>query len=190
MEKIREVIVVEGLHDRDRVQKAVDADVIVTGGSHIKRQVFDDLARVAKTRGIIILTDPDHAGERIRRELAMRFPHAKHAYLPRREAINKDDVGVENATREAIHLALALVRTPMEQSNPEILWEDLVRAGLVGKQNSAAQRERMGEALRIGYANAKTFFKRCQALGVTREEWDRARARIAESNAAKEEFTR
>ncbi|KUO96593.1 ribonuclease M5 [Ferroacidibacillus organovorans] len=188
MDKIREVIVVEGLHDCDRVQKAVAADVIVTGGAHIKRQVFDDLARVEKTRGIIILTDPDHEGERIRRTLSARFPNAKHAYLPRKDALKKDDVGVENATREAIQSALAGVRTPLLHSEPEIKWDDLVRAGLVGQRDSAARREQMGVALRIGYANAKTFFKRCQALGVTREEWDRARASMAEADVAKEEF--
>ena len=52
------------------------------------------MIRVAyEKRGIIILTDPDTAGERIRRVLTKKFPNAQHAFVPRDEAFANDDIG-------------------------------------------------------------------------------------------------
>ncbi len=61
-ELIREVIIVEGRDDIDAVQKAVSADIIATHGYGISASTLDRIRRAYETRGIIILTDPDHAG--------------------------------------------------------------------------------------------------------------------------------
>ena len=68
-ELIREVIIVEGRDDIDAVQKAVSADIIATHGYGISASTLDRIRRAYETRGIIILTDPDHAGGRIRKRL-------------------------------------------------------------------------------------------------------------------------
>ncbi len=172
--QIQEVIVVEGEHDRDRVQKAVQADVIVTGGAHIRQDVYQRLERAAKARGLIIFTDPDYAGEQIRRHLTKRFPDSKHAYLPRRAAHKNGDIGVENAALAEIERALSQVRSVVENVQPEFTERDLAEYGLIGIRDAAVRRERLGEALRIGYANAKTFLKRLNALRVSRAEFQQA----------------
>ncbi len=171
---IREVIVVEGTHDRDRVLHAVQADVIVTGGSRIEKQVFDQISRVAHTRGIIILTDPDYAGEQIRRRIVARFKTAKHAYIPRYEAIKDHDIGVENASVEAILHALEHVRTMWEPKEPAFSFADLLDAGLTIGAHAAVYRERVGAILGIGYGNAKAFLARLNALQVTPDEFSAA----------------
>lgn len=168
---IREVIVVEGTHDRDRVLRAVHADVIVTGGSRIEKQVFDQISRVAQTRGIIILTDPDYAGEQIRRRIVARFKVAKHAYIPRKEAMKDHDIGVENASVGAVLHALEHVRTMWEPKEPTFTFDDLFDVGLTAGTHAAVYRERVGAILGIGYGNAKAFLARLNALQVTPDEF-------------------
>lgn len=175
--RIREIIVVEGVHDRDRVLAAVDADVVVTGGARIGRAIFDLLGRVAATRGIIVLTDPDHAGEQIRRRVADRFPTCRHAYISRSEARSGRDIGVENAAPAAIVAALSAQWTPSDCPKDEFTKEDMVAAQLEGTPAAAARRSCVGAALHIGYANAKTFLKRLNAFGVTRDQFSDAVSR-------------
>lgn len=78
---IKEVIVVEGRDDIDAVQKAVNADIIATHGYGISQDTLARIENAYKTRGIIILTDPDHAGQKIRQRLTRLFPDALQAYI-------------------------------------------------------------------------------------------------------------
>ncbi|MCY0902554.1 MAG: ribonuclease M5 [Firmicutes bacterium] len=177
--EIGEVIVVEGQSDRQQVLKAVRADVLVTGGSRIRKEVYARLQRVAKARGIIILTDPDFAGGQIRRQLTDRFPEALHAYIPREQATSEGDVGVENTRPELIASALLHVRKPGSDRLPaRFSWDDMTACGLAGAPGAATRREQLGAALGIGYGNAKAFLNRLNALNVTREEWEAAIAKL------------
>lgn len=173
--KIREMIVVEGKEDTAAVRRAVDADTIETGGSAIGEHVLRRIELAQERRGVIIFTDPDSPGERIRKIVAERVPGAKHAFLTRDEARGKDGLGVEHATSEAIRRALEAVRSPEASDEGEadggIEWSDLLDAGLIVHADASRRRERMGELLGIGYANGKTFFKRCTAFRITRAEF-------------------
>ena len=65
---IKEIIVVEGRDDISAVKAAVDAEIIQVNGFAVRKQGTIEKIRVAdQNRGIIILTDPDHAGEEIRK---------------------------------------------------------------------------------------------------------------------------
>jgi hypothetical protein len=66
MKRIQEVIVVEGRHDTEKLRKYFDCDTIETGGSSLGRDVLERIAQANKTSGVIIFTDPDSAGNRIR----------------------------------------------------------------------------------------------------------------------------
>lgn len=179
--EIREIVVVEGIHDKERVQSAVAADVVVTGGSHIRPEVFGMLARAAGTRGVIVLTDPDFAGEQIRRRISEAFPACRHAFLSRAEAEAGRDVGVENASPDAIRAAFSAVRDRCFSPRPAagVVWGDMLAGGLAGTAEAARRRECVGRELRIGYGNAKTFFKRLNALNVSRQEFEAALRRCA-----------
>ena len=98
---LKEVLIVEGKSDVTAVKRAVEADCITTGGFHFSRRTLNDIAAAYHKRGIIILTDPDSAGENIRNFLSRKFPEAKHAYIPRDEATANDDIGVEQASPES-----------------------------------------------------------------------------------------
>ena len=86
MMRISEAIVVEGRYDRARLQAVTEAVIVETDGFGIfrDREKLALLRRLAKTRGLIVLTDSDAAGFLIRDRLAGAIPPSqlKHAYIP------------------------------------------------------------------------------------------------------------
>jgi len=65
--RLSQIVVVEGRDDQSAVLAAVDCELIVTHGFGIRAETWKRIERAAKGPGIIIFTDPDHAGEEIRR---------------------------------------------------------------------------------------------------------------------------
>jgi ribonuclease M5 len=173
--RVREIIVVEGLHDKQAVERVVNGDIWVIGGDRIAESFLRELERASKSRGVVVLTDPDGPGERIRQRIARRIPNCKHAFIAKKDAACAGGVGVEHAADEAIREALDSARIQFEPDpEPEFRMEDLLKHGLAGQPNSSALRQRVGETLRIGTGNAKAFLHKLNALGVTRDEWEHA----------------
>ena len=168
---LKEVLIVEGKMDVVAINRAVEADCIITNGFHFTKKTLTNIAAAYKKRGIIILTDPDSAGERIRKFLSEKFPNAKHAYVPRIEATANDDIGIEQASPESIRAALAKVRTLEINPREEFTAAEMLKFGLAGGAESSKLRDKIGAALGIGYGNVKTFVKRLNSYGVTREEF-------------------
>lgn len=171
MEKpiIKEWIVVEGKDDVAAVKKAVHAHVIATSGLGIQEKTLALIEKGVEHPGIIVLTDPDFPGEKIRRIINERVPGCKHAYLPKAEGLKRGNVGVENASPEAIRSALdkvkvqGVVREQLDQM-------DLLLLGMLHGNGAKERRRAVGEALGIGYANAKQFVQRINSYGITRED--------------------
>ena len=191
MEKLRllETVVVEGRDDEAAVLRAVDAAVISTHGWGLPEGNVERIRAAYERTGIIILTDPDFAGENIRRRLSEQFPDAKHAYLARPEASKRQgervvDIGVENAAPEAIQAALLAARAQV-QTGPSaemVTQADLIALGLAGGSGSTQLREALGKELGIGSCNAKAFARRLAAFGIPREEFLAAWRRISQEN--------
>jgi ribonuclease M5 len=142
MMRVKEVIVVEGRSDERAVKRAVDAQVIITSGYGIRESTFLAIEEAAKRCGVIIFTDPDFMGERIRERLKLRVPAAKHAYLSRADATSEGDIGIENAKPEAILAALEKVRTWVETPVDTFTKSDLIRNGLEGGPGALDRRDR------------------------------------------------
>lgn len=175
---IKEVLVVEGKMDVVAIDKAVEADCIITEGFNLKPQALDSIAKAYQKRGIIIMTDPDSAGERIRRFLTKRFPEAKHAFIPKEDATANNDIGIEQASPEAIRTALAKVRTMDWEPTNNFTGADLLKAGISGSPAASEKRAKLGAVLGIGYANAKTFLQRLNHYGITPQEFQQAVAEL------------
>lgn len=186
MMRIKEVIVVEGRSDERAVKRAVDAQVIITSGYGIKETTFRAIEEAQRRCGIIIFTDPDFMGERIRERLRLRFPEARHAYLSRAEATREGDIGIENAGPESILAALEKVRTWVEQPVDLFTKSDMIRNGLEGGPGALKRRDQLGKYLGIGYGNSKQFLQRLNRFGVTREEFEQALSAIDLENGGPE----
>lgn len=190
--RIEEIIVVEGKDDTRRIQEVVDADTIETIGSAINEEILAQIEHAQETRGVIIFTDPDYSGEKIRKTIMEVVPDAKHAFLPRKSAVPKKrgtSLGVEHASDEAIIEALEKVVTPIlaEDEYQEIPRQTLLEYGLIAGANAKERRELLGDELRIGYTNSKQLTKRLKMFRITKEELDRAIRKVLSSSPTLEE---
>lgn len=177
---IKEIIVVEGKDDTVAIKRAVEAETIETGGSAINKDIIKRIRLAQQRRGVIVFTDPDHAGERIRKIIASEVPGCKHAFLSQEEASSKGDIGVENASAEAIRRALEQVKTDYRAAASVITMEDLIGAGLIVHPQAAARRLAIGKLLGIGYCNGKQFYNRCRMFQISREEFAAAYRKLEE----------
>lgn len=172
--KIQEVIVVEGKADTEVLRHAVEADTIETNGSALSEATLQAIQRAAKSRGIIVFTDPDFNGERLRKLITAVVPDAKHAFLTKDEAgrqIKHHSLGIEYASADDIRQALSKVYTASDvDMTSDITRSDLVRYGLMAGANAAQRREHVSERLGLGYVNGKQLLKRLNMFGVTNED--------------------
>ncbi len=177
MKKIKEVIVVEGKDDTKQIQRAVDADTFETNGSALSSSDIEQLKKLQKTRGLIIFTDPDFNGERLRKMISQAIPGVKHAFIRRDQGIPTEahgSLGVEHATQKTILNALDSLYTEVEAQEPIFDRRDMVDADLVSGPAARYRRERLGQLLGIGYGNGKQMLKRLNVFRITRDQFERA----------------
>lgn len=171
---IKEVIVVEGKDDIAAVKAAVDAEVISTHGFGYGKKLIKLLQNIEERRGIIIFTDPDYMGNKIRNDLSENLKNPKHAFLPQGKAKKKDNIGVENAKPQDIIKALKEAKATLETENNEFSQKDLLENSLINKKGSNEKRDRVADILNIGHGNGKQFLSRLNSFGITREEFEKA----------------
>ena len=175
---IKETIVVEGKEDIANVKRAVDCELIATNGLAFGDRLLEELRVINDRCGIIVLTDPDYAGKKIRARIARHIPTAKHAYIGRAAGIKKGDLGVENADPDIIIEALKRAKAETRQRSDEFVMADLVKAGLSIGKDSKKNRQKLGEALGIGYYNSKQLLSKLNSFGISKEEFERAVEKI------------
>ena len=187
--KIPEVIVVEGKDDTANLKRYYEVDTYETRGSAINQDDLERIATLQELRGVIVFTDPDYNGERIRKIIMREIPQAKHAFLNRGEAVPKSktkgrSLGVEHASFEDLEKALSgLVGSYYEDEYFfDITKTDLMRLGLLMESDSRKRREYLGEALRIGYCNGKQLIKRLELFGISLAEVEDAMAGYSDNN--------
>ena len=172
-EKISQVIVVEGRDDTVNLKRYFDVETYETRGSAINKQDLERIQRLHERHGVIVFTDPDYNGERIRRMIMTAIPTVQHAFLKRDEAVPKSktkgrSLGIEHASYEDLKTALEQVT---EQFKVESDFDsDLIRLGFLAGADSRKRREYLGESLRIGYSNGKQLLKRLELFGISLAE--------------------
>lgn len=155
MLKIKQAVIVEGKYDKIKLSGIIDAPIIQTDGFGIfKDKELQQLIRMlAEKRGILVLTDSDSAGFKIRSFIGSTVDPKtiKHAYIPdifgkekrKTEPSKEGKIGVEGVSQEVIMQALANAGVLYEDSaEPErpITKTDLYSAGLTGGENSSEKR--------------------------------------------------
>lgn len=172
--KIKEIIVVEGRDDTVKVHLAVDADTIETNGSAINQTTLNQIQHAQTKRGVIVFTDPDYPGQRIRNIINEHVPGCKHAFLTRADARAKNNkgIGIEHASIESIQQALMDVYELREYNETDISKEDLLRYGLIGGPGASYRRNRLSERLQIGHTNGKQLLKRLSMFQITKKNFE------------------
>lgn len=178
---IQEIIVVEGKDDTTAIKRAVNADTIETNGSAISAECLARIQHAQDVRGVIVFTDPDYPGRRIRAIIEEHVPGIKHAFLPKKKAIAKNgkSLGIEHAKPEDIRYALENVYTAQAGHAPcTITREDLLMARLIGHPSAKVRRDRLGEILNIGATNGKQLMKRLEMFQITEQQFGAAIAQL------------
>ncbi len=166
MIRIKEAIVVEGRYDKIRLSSLVDGLIVETGGFGIfrDREKMEYLRRLAREKGLIILTDSDGAGFLIRGKISSCIPPSqlKHAYIPdrlgkerRKPSPSKEGkLGVEgidlSTLRQSLIRAGATLEEPPRESlenRQQIDKADLYALGLSGRPDSAQRRKALQQRL-------------------------------------------
>ena len=154
---IREAIIVEGIYDKMKLEQLVDTVILPTNGFAIfqDKERMDVIRKLAEKRGIILLTDSDRAGFRIRSYIQSCLPkeQVRHAYIPEIAGREKRKItpgkegllGVEGVPDEVLLQALqnAGYRAAGKKSERLITKQDLYRDGFTGKQDSRLLRSRL-----------------------------------------------
>lgn len=161
MIKLRQTVIVEGRYDKARLAGLIDANILTTEGFLIFRdkEKLKLIQKLAAQDGIVILTDSDAAGFRIRSHIAGAVDAAQvtHVYIP--DLFGKErrkpkpgaegKLGVEGVSGEILRQAFekaGLCLPPTETDAlpvPLITRADLAEWGLAGGENSAAFRQRL-----------------------------------------------
>ena len=173
--KYPHVIVVEGKMDRDLLESFLDADIITTNGSEVSRETIEYVRALSKTRTVVVLTDPDAPGKRIRDILNSEVTGLFNAFIPKEKAIKKHKVGVAESDKTTIMDALNHLMLPETDSkSSNLTMNDLFELGLMGGDDSVFKRRTLENRLHIDQVNGKTLLKRLKALGLERKDLEEA----------------
>ncbi len=175
---IAEVIVVEGKDDTAKLKEIVGINTIETHGYGITEKKWQELEKAYKEIGIIIFTDPDHAGNQIRKKLKQRFPLAKEAFLSREKASSGVNIGIENAKIDDIIEALEKAKElwcdeeekKVKQETEKLSMEDMIEIKLIGDKNSRERRKYISDIFGFGYSNAKKTLEKINLYNIGKEK--------------------
>jgi ribonuclease M5 len=163
MISIQEVIVVEGKYDKIKLEQLFDTLILTTEGFRLykDKEKVALLRRLAEKRGLIILTDSDAAGFRIRGYINQCFGNlpVKHAYIPeipgkeRRKCKPGAEglLGVEGIEDQIIIDAVLsqTQRIPPREEHEQITKGDFFALGLSGGPDSAKKRRLIAKKMHL-----------------------------------------
>lgn len=165
MIKIKEAVIVEGKYDKIRLSGILDTVIIETDGFG----VFNDKEKqrlirfLAEKRGIVIMTDSDSAGFKIRSFIKgiTNAENIKNVYIPdvygkekrKTEMSSEGKIGVEGMeTRvllEALGKAGVLCSENEKPGGREITYTDFFEDGITGRENSGEMRKKLARRLNL-----------------------------------------
>jgi ribonuclease M5 len=168
MIKTREAVIVEGKYDKARLANIIDGVIIPVNGFHI----FDDkdtlnlIRYYAENEGIIILTDSDTAGFKIRNFIKncvknngenVKPPRIIHIYAPdifgkehRKKTPSKEGkLGIEGISDDILIklFSEAGIENKASVSDEKITKTDLYLYGFSGTENSVKKRRDLLKSL-------------------------------------------
>lgn len=161
MLKISQAVIVEGRYDKLKLSNFLDTLIIETNGFGIykDKEKLKFIRKLAKKRGIIILTDSDHSGFQIRNYIASGIPKEKikHIYIPdiygkekRKNNPSKEGkLGVEGMSEELLLRLFenAGVSSQKVTADDPVTKYDLFQMGFSGTPDAKENRKKLLQSL-------------------------------------------
>ncbi len=152
-QKIPDIVIVEGKYDKIKLESLFDGVFVATNGFGIFRDkdLLEGLKSMTRGRRVIVMTDSDRAGFKIRKYLhdTLKDAYVTDVYIPdiygrerRKDKPSAEGkLGVEGMPPEVLkNLVRTLTATPVRPVVDPITVSDLFDAGLYGKSDSASFR--------------------------------------------------
>ena len=151
MIKVKQAVIVEGKYDKIKLSTIIDAVIIETDGFKIFKDKEKQklIRKLAENNGILIITDSDSAGFKIRSFICgtVNTENISHAYIPdilgkekRKNMPSKEGkLGVEGVSSSIIIEALnqsGIVFEDTKEQIKRITINDFFEDGISGKKNS------------------------------------------------------
>ena len=189
MIRIRQAVIVEGKYDKIKLSSLLDTVIIPTDGFGIfkNKEKMNLIRRLAQTRGIVILTDSDAAGFKIRSYIGGSLPpeHVIHAYIPdiigkerRKSAPSQEGkLGVEGMPARILMECLERAGVTCEETaepGRRITKSDLYEDGLSGRPNSLMLRKKLLAQLQLPERLSANALVQVLNLFMTYEEYKQA----------------
>lgn len=166
MYKIKEAVIVEGVYDKIKLSSFLDGIIITTHGFAVysNEDYIKTIQKLSEETGIVILTDSDSAGFRIRNFIKQKVSpkNVKHAYVPdiegverRKDKASKEGLlGVEGMSPDVILKALKDAGCTIDNyetvnKTGNISKSDMYRLGLTGGSGARNLREIVSKKLGI-----------------------------------------
>lgn len=170
--KIEGIVVVEGKSDTRRLQQYFDVVTYETSGLGLNEQMLEELQQLAKEHQLIILTDPDMPGERIRRMISEKIPNCQHAIVSKNQAKSPKNgrLGIEYSEKKALEEAFSLLHIPVKDNRIRYTNEDMLTYGFIGRNDSKKRRDFIATRKRLGRVNGKQFLKRLNLFNIEKAD--------------------
>ncbi|MFA5480835.1 MAG: ribonuclease M5 [Bacilli bacterium] len=171
---IKDIIVVEGKSDVAFLSSFIEADFVTTNGSDIPQKTIEYLQEQSKKRSIVVLSDPDAPGLRIRSVLDQNINGLRHCFVPKTSSVKNGKVGVAEADKKTILDALSHFVSYESVARSHLTIGDLYELGISGNANSNVLRNKVADAFHLGYVNNKQFLKRAKAMNISKQQIEEA----------------
>ena len=193
MIKINQTIIVEGKYDKIKLKSIIDANIIATDGFRIYNNIEKRalIKNIAEKTGIIILTDSDSAGRRIRNFIKscvgdndVDEKKILNIYIPkisgkekRKSSPSKENIlGVEGIDKDILIDILkrfgAIETEKFDIETKKITKIDFFEDGLSGGKDSSKKREYLCETLNIPYMSSNALLETINIL-ISYDEYKR-----------------
>lgn len=160
------IIVVEGKNDASYLSSFVDTVFVITNGYEIPQKEIEFLNNSVKhNKQIVVLTDSDEAGYLIREKLNKLVPESTNKFVDLSLCNKKDKHGVAECEKNELLRVLSsfCMEKPFNKGNLSLNnLEDL--------HIKKEEREYVCSKLSLGICNSKTFLKRLNFLGISKDE--------------------
>lgn len=160
------IMVVEGKGDVCYLSSFIDSEYVVLNGYDIPENVVEYLTHI-KNRKILLCTDPDEAGETIRKNAKTKGIKAEDIVFDINKCNKKGKHGVAECEKEEILNKLSQYLTSKKKCNSVITQSDFSKVGLI---KSKKLQDLVKKTFYLGDCNTKTLLKRINYNGITLKE--------------------
>lgn len=157
------ILVVEGKEDASYLSNYIASEIVLVNGFEIPKTTINYL----KNKKVIVLTDPDEAGQKIRKRINVLLPDATNVEIDIKKCNRGNKNGVAECEIDEILTKLKQYSVTANESQSDIKMSDLYDLGLLGNQEL---RKSVCAKLNLGECNAKTLYKRLIANNIKLKE--------------------